>query len=332
VSPREATLPLGPEASRLAEEAESAGQSPEAALSVALEAGAGALRRVTDRGTGEAVERALSLVPETVREAVRRSVLEAAEVAPSHAVEHQRWLGGWLQALNSSQAEAAERLGELAEGLRSAQERRELLEKSASKGRPFERALFAACEEFARRHGDAVLDVSTDAGLGGSKVGDLVVELADGPRPQRRLAVEAKATSLSLPKALATLDEALRAREANAAVLVFSKQEEAPTQGLPLRYYGGGRVVCVYDQEEGPLALEAALGLARGLAASESGDPGSAADQARVADAARRLTEALEDGRAVGRALAAARRGLDSADEAYSRLRDRALAVVNDLS
>jgi hypothetical protein len=324
-------LPCGPEAAALYSEAEKSGQDPVATLAAALEAGAGAMRRVTDRGTGEAVERALSNVPAIVREAVRRGVLEASEATPQHAVELQKWLGGWMQGLHAAQTDTVAKVGELAEGLRSQKELDALTQSTTAKGRPFERALLTAMEAFGALHGDQVHDVSNSPGLGGSKVGDLLLVLADAPPPERRVAVEAKAGEVSLPKSLGFLDEAQAVREAQASVIVFAKLKDAPTRGLPMRYYGGGRFACVYDQEEGSLVLDATLGLARAYALA-SGAPGVDVDTEKVADAVRRLTEAVEDGRAVARGLAAARRGVDQADEAYTRMRDRVLAVIGDLS
>jgi hypothetical protein len=318
-------LDAGPQASLLYKEAEAASQDPVAALESALEAGAGAVRRVTDLGTSDAVERSLASLPE----AVRRSVVEAMAEAPPHAREQQVWLGRWLQTLHEGQTGVATSVVQLAEGLRSARELAELEARTAAKGRPFEVALLHAAEEFARRHGDALHDVGDVPGVAGSKAGDQVLELADAPPPARRVAIEAKAASVSLPATLRLLDEAMAAREAQAAVIVFSRQEEAPTRGAPLRWYGRNRVACVYDPEEGPVVLEAALGLARAAALMAGGEGG--VGEADLEAAVTAVTEALSDGKAVARAIAAGRRALDQAEEAYRSLTERVSSAIRDL-
>lgn len=238
-------------------------------------------------------------------------------------------LTSWMQAVHQGTSGVDSRLSEMTEALRSSRERAEADKLSTAKGRVFEEAVLDSLDRFASVRGDTAFDVSTMPGVGGSKVGDLLLGAAGSV-----IAIECKATRLSSPDLIRTLDEAKRSREAQAAVVVFSRQEECPS-ALPIRCFGGGRVAVVYDREtDGPTAdslLQAAFELARAAAVAEQA-AGATVDCTSLNLALGVVGEALDELRGLKRGISATRKGVDAIEASASALESRIREALSEVA
>jgi hypothetical protein len=186
--------------------------------------------------------------------------------------------------------------------------------RGTAKGRTFEDAVFETIERIAAARGDAAAHVGDDAGAGGSKKGDVVVELgaADGPA-SGRVVLEVKDSRLAKPKAFAELNGALEARAASFAILVVAGEENVPAGQQELHEYEGNKLIVAVDPEEAEgRALELAYRYARcRVLLMREGE--LSMDAAGVRDAAAEAVAALDDARAIRSALTTARNSVDRA-------------------
>ncbi len=186
-------------------------------------------------------------------------------------------------------------------------------EKGTAKGRTYEEAVFEAIDAIAPAQGDDCDAVGDQRGVGGRK-GDIVVGIDACAGPARgRIVFEAKSGKLSKNAALAELNEALGARNADFAVLVVAAEDKLPARTLPLREFNGDKMFVVYDPEEGSrLPLEVAYALARARVLMARGE----ADEVD-ADALRaeidRAVGAMEDVRRIKSQLTNAATGIEEA-------------------
>lgn len=145
--------------------------------------------------------------------------------------------------------------------------RAEMLEKSTLKGRDYEDLVFDNVNEIAGIFGDAAEATGDQPGIGGSKVGDIVVTL--NPRDTKgaplRLVIEAKDKAVGQTPILRELDEAVDNREAAAAIAVYSRAEHMPTGTAPFRDQGKSRYLCLLDKESpsDTMSLQMAYRVAR---------------------------------------------------------------------
>jgi hypothetical protein len=130
------------------------------------------------------------------------------------------------------------------------QAKAEMLELTAIKGRKFEEVAAEAVCAAASLHGDAAEPVGDLDGSAANKCGDVLVTLSPDATAAATgcIVVEAKDKRLSLRETHAELDRAMKNRDAQAGVIVFSKQEKAPTV-VPLQTFGS-KVVVVLDKDE----------------------------------------------------------------------------------
>ncbi|GAC1489045.1 MAG: hypothetical protein NVS1B9_09720 [Solirubrobacteraceae bacterium] len=137
-------------------------------------------------------------------------------------------------------------------------------ERGTAKGRTYEEAVAEAIDGLACARGDDCEAVGDLRGEGGRK-GDVLVAIDGAAGPARgRVVFEAKASKLSRNEAMAQLDGALQTRGAQFAVLIVPCDEKLPARTLPLREYGGDKLLVSYDPQDGStLALEVAYSLAR---------------------------------------------------------------------
>jgi hypothetical protein len=141
--------------------------------------------------------------------------------------------------------------------------------RGTAKGGDFEDALEKRLGEMARTTGDILERTGAEAGDAlRSKKGDFVLGI-DPTRTRGvdlRVVIEAKDRSVSLRRFSAELAEAKENRRAAIALAVFTPAG-APAGVAPLTVIGSD-VYCVYDPEADatPIALEAAVRLARALA------------------------------------------------------------------
>jgi hypothetical protein len=126
----------------------------------------------------------------------------------------------------------------------------EVLELTAIKGRKFEEVAFEAVAGVASLFGDEAEPVGDQNGDEANKCGDAVVTLTPDATSGStgRIVVEMKDRKLTLRDTHVELERAMKNRDAKAAVIVFSKQEKAPTSA-PLQVFGS-KVVVVLDKDD----------------------------------------------------------------------------------
>jgi len=241
--------------------------------------------------------------------------------------------GAGKATVDAVSAEVARLLAVLDEKSSRIEAVRRIREKTSFRGHDFEDMLAPVLDKACEGHGDTLEQLAGTPGVTGAKTGDFVVTL--NPRTTggrtRRVVVEAKKQRLTLSKTLEELDAALLNREADAALLVFARADLAPLHGRLFRSFPDRRLVAVWDPDSGDdLALDVAFQLARSLALSNDSEELSL-DKGRLADELARLVGIVENAANIKRGLQVTRRGLDSADEAYEKLREDALAVLYGL-
>ena len=123
-------------------------------------------------------------------------------------------------------------------------------DKTTGKGATYEELIAASIDQVASIHGDIAERVGTTAGSAGTKKGDhlVIVNEDDTCGLPAKFVLEAKDCPLSMSKAMAELDGALANHDAQAAILVFARQEHAPLT-LPF-WYSGNRAIVVFDKDD----------------------------------------------------------------------------------
>ena len=214
----------------------------------------------------------------------------------------------------------------LREKLGSREELEEERARGTAKGRDFEDGVFAAIERIAAGRGDSALHTGDEPGAGGSKKGDVVVELgaAEGS-PSGRIVFEVKDSRLSKPKAFAELNGALGARSASFAILVVAGEQNVPPGQQELHEYEGNKVIVSVDPENPDgRDLELAYRYARcRVMLTREGE--LAMDAAGVRDATAEALAALEDARGIRSALTSARNSVDRARTGVDTMVDSVL-------
>ena len=247
----------------------------------------------------------------------------------------------------TSQQRVIDRMGELEkqlQGLRDEKQKLEELaherERGTAKGRTYEEAVAEAVDRAAALLGDVCDPVGDEPGTGGKK-GDVLVGIEGAAGPDRgRIVFEAKDKRLSKPEFYADLDESMKQRDADYAVLVVPGPEDVPAKLHSLREYQGDKMVAIFDPELGStLELEFAYRVARMrvTAAREGSDE---IDAAAVRATVARAVTAMDDVRKVKSQLTQAQNGIGGAKELLDvvegRVRaeldqvDAALAAAND--
>jgi uncharacterized small protein (DUF1192 family) len=223
-------------------------------------------------------------------------------------------------------------------GLRAEREKLEELEaerdRGTAKGRTFEEQVAEALDALATLQGDDCEAVGDVRGATG-RVGDVVVSIdgCNGP-PRGRIVFEAKNSKLSRPRALTELDESLRDRDADFAVLVVPSEDKVPAKMRPLREYNGDKMIVTLDPEaDGTLSLELAYSLARARVLMQRSES-EGIDASAVRDTVERALQALERVRAVKSTLTGAQSSIERSkglvDEIAHEVRAN-LAHVNEL-
>jgi hypothetical protein len=187
-------------------------------------------------------------------------------------------------------------------------------EAGTRKGRSFEDRVHDGIERIAAARGDAALHVGDEAGAGGSKKGDVVVEIgaAEGS-PLGRLVFEAKDSRLTRPRAWEELNGALAARSASFAVLVVAGEGNLPPDREQLHEYEGNKLIVAVDPEDpDDHSLDVAYRFAR-LRVLLSRESELSVDAAGVRDAASEARAALDALKAIKSALSKATNNIDHA-------------------
>jgi hypothetical protein len=206
-------------------------------------------------------------------------------------------------------------------------------DRGTAKGRTFEEEVAEQVDRLAALQGDDCEAVGDLKGATG-RVGDVLVGIdgCSGP-PRGRIVFEAKNSKLSRNKALAELDQSLRDRDADFAVLVVSSEDKVPAKMRPLREYNGDKMIVTLDPDEGPLGLELAYSLARARVLMQSSES-DGIDTSAVRDTVERALNAMESVRAVKSQLTGAKTSIDRAREVLDSMAQQVrehLEHVNEL-
>jgi Uncharacterized protein conserved in bacteria (DUF2130) len=285
-----------------------------------------ALERHFGDGSADAVQHKVRLVVGEVaakmREDLQRQFSSDSDNNP--LAVFQRMAVGAMRDSAQRQAEQLramdDKLAALREELVKLQAEREKLEeleaereRGTAKGRTFEEAVFEAVERLATARGDTCDAVGDALGAAGKK-GDVVVAIDACAGPARgRIVFEAKDTkNLSRNAALQYLDESRDGRDADYAVLV-APPERLPAKTWPLREVNGDKLFVTYDPDDDvPLALEVAYGLARARVLMRRGEAAGLDTDALRAEV-ERTQQAMEDVRRVKSQLTGATTSIDQA-------------------
>ena len=204
-------------------------------------------------------------------------------------------------------------------------------ERGTAKGRSFEELVAEAVDAIAAVQGDDCDAVGDLRGAAGRK-GDVVVAIEGCSGPTRgRIVFEVKNSKLPKPKALAELDECMRDRDADFAVLVVPSEDKVPARMGTLREYNGDKLIVTYDPEDDDgLSLEIAYKLARArvlMSRSES----DSIDTAALHDTVERALGALEDVRRVKSTLTGATSQIEKARDIVDEMAGRVREHLRDI-
>ncbi|HSJ16526.1 MAG TPA: DUF2130 domain-containing protein [Solirubrobacterales bacterium] len=232
-------------------------------------------------------------------------------------VEHLREAHSKAErAMQTQLGEMRRELGRLLEREEGERRLAEAEEAGTRKGRTFEERVHAALDRISAARGDSANHVGDEPGVGGTKKGDVVVELgaADGPCVGR-IVFEVKDEQLSKNKAWAELNAAMGERQAEFAVLVVAGEESIPAGREQLAEYEGNKMIVAIDPEQSDgLGLELAYRYARlRLMLKREGE--LTLDAAGVRDAAEEARSALKTAQSV-------RLALTNADKSVSKARE----------
>jgi hypothetical protein len=207
-----------------------------------------------------------------------------------------------LQGALSDQVKGLEtKMDALKEQVATAQARKEERQLGTAKGRDFEEVLYDLLSELARPFGDQVVRVGDVAGIAGSKVGDVVIELNEKSAGHRgaRMVVEAKTSGRAVNAMLKELQQATNNREAVYALAVYS-DDACPAEVGALREYPDNRLLCSIPADGSErLALEVAYRLARAQTCLQLGFESREIDRAAVSSAVRAAKDQLNSFRAL---------------------------------
>lgn len=232
-------------------------------------------------------------------------------------VEHLREAHSKAErAMHAQLGEMRKELGRLLEREEGERRLAEAEEAGTRKGRTFEERVHVALDRIAAARGDSAQHVGDEPGVGGTKKGDVVVEVgaADGPCAGR-IVFEVKDEQLSKNKAWAELNGAMEERQAEFAVLVVAGEDSIPAGREQLAEYEGTKMIVAIDPEQSDgLGLELAYRYARlRLMLKREGE--LTLDAAGVRDAAEEARSALRTAQSI-------RLALTNADKSVSKARE----------
>jgi hypothetical protein len=238
----------------------------------------------------------------------------------------------------NAQRRVLERMGELEKQLQGLRDEKQKLEEVAeerergtAKGRSYEESVVEAIDQVAAVQGDNCDAVGDEPGTGGKK-GDVLVGIDGACGPDRgRIVFEAKDNQLSKPKFYADLDESMKQRDADYAVLVVPSPEDVPAKLHSLREYQGDKIIAVYDPEDGStLELEFAYRVAR-MRVTATREGADDIDAAAVRTTVARAVTAMDDVRKVKTQLTQAQKGIGGAKELLDAVEARVRAELDQV-
>jgi hypothetical protein len=205
----------------------------------------------------------------------------------------------------------------------------ELLEKTTIKGASFEELVHGVVSGLAAAHGDIAEETGGKSGATGGKVGDEVVTIntEDTRGAAARYTLECKDRKRGLDGILDELDEALKNREACAAIAVFSCEAYSPC-ATPFAYFGNRAIVVLDKNEPDDRALRLALMWARWVTRRQLAEASETVDVDQIERIVGDASRALDRVATIRRCHSSARNKID---EAGKQVTDLAGDVENAL-
>jgi len=206
-------------------------------------------------------------------------------------------------------------------------------QKSASKGFDHEASILEIVEKIVSPLKDQLIDVSKDIGLDGSKKGDSLVKLNedDTNGMHTGYVIEAKDQKLNLGAALKELELGMSNRGVTTGILVFAHKEQLPTNGSSFRLYSGNRILVSLCEASNNLELEIACNLARSIALQQSKIGSENFDIKSIFENVEKLSNVIEEARAIEKGTALAKKGIETVETSYKKLRADALEIISDI-
>ena len=141
---------------------------------------------------------------------------------------------------------------------------------------------------------------------------------------------EAKNSKLAKPKAIAELDDAMRQRDAQFAVLVVPADDKLPARTQALREHSGDKLFVAWAVDEDPLPLRVAYSLARARVLMKRAD-GDGIDAGALRANVERAVGAMEDVRRVKQQLTGAETSIGTARSVLDGMAGRVRAHLAEI-
>lgn len=270
-----------------------------------------------DQAMGDAIERLERKVRQTVDPGAPDSPMARATKAITDTVKEQS--GAIL-----------DQLKDVALAVAANSARAQMEAKTTGKGFRYEDLVQAQLERIATVHGDLAEHTGRSTGAAGTQSGDHCVHLAEDDTCglDLRIVFESKDKAMTMPKAMAEIDKAMKNHEAVAGVLVFAHQDAAPTD-MPFTWWGNRAIVVMENEDPDPRALHLAYAWARWVARRSAAAADSAVDLVRVEAALGTARRALARHQAIKACHSVARKKID---EGTSHVADLVTEVDEALS
>jgi hypothetical protein len=242
-----------------------------------------------------------------------------------------------INQIESKQVEILKDLSAITERLKMSETLDAAYQKSTQKGFDHETNVLQVVENLVSNLKDQVIDVSKDIGLQGSKKGDAMVKLNEEDTNKLNLSyvLEAKDQKMTLTSALKELESGMLNRGSSVGILVFAHKDQLPTNGSSFRVYSGNRILVSLSEDSGHLELEIACNLARTLVLASTSTNTKKFDTKLLNSRVNDLNAIIEEARDIEKGTSLIRKGVETIDTAYKKLRSDALQTlecIRDLS
>lgn len=191
------------------------------------------------------LENVMTGVAEEQRKAIRNLINPDHDDSPLN-----NWRRDIVNTMREQNEALTKAIQEVSEKIAVEEKAAEVYDLTTQKGQDFEDLVHSALCPLAAMWGDAAEQTGKTEGSAGNDIGDEVVTLNsnDTNGATGRFVLEMKDRKLTNPKAMAELDAAMENRDAQAGIITFAKQEQAPTSA-PF-HYTDNRAILVFDKED----------------------------------------------------------------------------------
>lgn len=235
--------------------------------------------------------------------------------------------------IEGKQVDILKDLSAISERLKMQETLETAYQKGTSKGFDHEASILEIVEKLVSPLKDQVLDVSKDVGLDGTKKGDALVKVNedDTNGTHTGYVIEAKDQKLNLSGALKELESGMKNRGVKVGILIFAHKEQLPTNGSCFRLYSGNRILVSLSEQSNHLELEIACNLARGIALQQSKLEFEDFDIKTIYEKVEKLSTVIEEARSIEKGTALAKKGIETIESSYKKLRTDALEIISTL-